>query len=97
MKILELLNLVKSDGRTTIVSNLRNIMLYAWKNTIYEMLNSKIDVKYHKLEEEWRTPFLGKIIDILHGEKLVDGFLLSGDGFSSKTNDFTSTVILRLL
>ena len=71
----KLLNLVKSDVRTTTGSNLRSIMLLAGKNTIQEVLSSNIDVEYHKLEEEqkWKTILLGEIIDILHDEKTIDG------------------------
>ena len=71
----KLLNLVKSDVRTTTGSNLRSIMLLAGKNTIQEVLSSNIDVEYHKLEEEqkWKTILLGEIIDILNDEKTIDG------------------------
>ena len=71
----KLLNLVKSDVRTTTGSNLRSIMLLAGNNTIQEVLSSNIDVEYHKLEEEqkWKTILLGEIIDILNDEKTIDG------------------------
>ena len=69
------MNLVKSDVRTTIGSNLRSIMLLAEKNTVQEVFSSKIDVEYNKLEEEqkWKTLLLGEIIDILHDENTIDG------------------------
>ena len=50
--IRNLLNLVKSDVRTTTGSNLKMIMLLARKHTIEEVLSSRIDIEYHKLEEE---------------------------------------------
>jgi hypothetical protein len=71
----KLLNLVMTDVRTTTGSNLRSIMLLAGKNTIQEVLSSKIDVDYHKLEEEqnWKSILLGEIIEILHDEKTIGG------------------------
>ena len=50
-------------------------MFFPGKNTIQEVLSSKIDVEYHKLEEEqkWKTILLGEIIDILNDEKTIDG------------------------
>ena len=69
------MNLVKSDVRTTTGSNLRSIMLSAGKNSIEEVLNSNIDVEYHKLEEDqnWKIALIGEIIDIIHDEKTIDG------------------------
>ena len=61
-----LLNLVKNDVRTTTGSNLRKIMLLSGKNTIKEVLDSRLDFEYHKLEEEevWKVDMLKEIIDI---------------------------------
>jgi hypothetical protein len=65
---------VKSDVRTTTGSNLRMIMLLAGKNTVEEVVNSRTDIEYHKLEEEqqWKPDLLKEIIDVLYGEKTVD-------------------------
>ena len=70
-----LLNLVKTDVRTTTGSNLRMIMLLAGQNTVEEVLNSRTDIEYHKLEEDqqWKRDLLKEIIDVLYGEKTVDG------------------------
>ena len=69
-----LLNLVKSDARTTTGSNLRRIMLLSGKNTIEEVLDSTVDFEYHKLEEDqnWKVNMLEEIIDALHGEKIIE-------------------------
>ena len=73
--IKNLLNLVKTDVRTTTGSNLRMIMLLAGQNTVEEVLNSRTDIEYHKLEEDqqWKPDLLKEIIDVLYGEKTVDG------------------------
>ena len=49
--IKNLLNLVKTDLRTTTGSNLRMVILLAGKNTVEEVLNSRTDIEYNKLEE----------------------------------------------
>ena len=69
-----LLNLVKSDARTTTGSNLRRIMLLSGKNNIEEVLDSTVDFEYHKLEEDqnWKVNMLEEIIDALHGEKIIE-------------------------
>ena len=57
-----LLSLVKNDVRKTTWSNLRKIMLLSGKNIIAEVLNSRLDFEYHKLEEEevWKVLLRGK-------------------------------------
>ena len=69
-----LLNLVKNDVRTTTGSNLRKIMLLSGKNTIKEVLDSRLDFEYHKLEEEevWKEIMLKEIIDIQNEEKTME-------------------------
>ena len=69
-----LLNLVKSDARTTTGSNLRRIMLLSGKNNIEDVLDSTVDFEYHKLEEDqnWKVNMLEEIIDALHGEKIIE-------------------------
>ena len=69
-----LLNLVKNDVRTTTGSNLRKIMLLSGKNTIKEVLDSRLDFEYHKLEEEevWKESMLKEIIDIQNEENTME-------------------------
>ena len=77
-----LLNLVKSDARTRTGSNLRRLMILSGKNTIEEVLDSKVDFEYHKLEEDqnWKVNMLAEIIDVLNGEKIIE---------DSETDDLT--------
>jgi hypothetical protein len=69
-----LLNLAMNDVRTTTGSNLRWIMLHAGNNTIDEVLNSKVDVEYHKLDEEqlWRAHMLRELIDVRNDVKSIE-------------------------
>ena len=55
-----LLNLAMNDVRTTTGANLIWIMLHAGNRTINEVLNAKVDVDNHKLDEEqlWRAGML---------------------------------------
>ena len=71
-----LLNIVKTDTRTTTGSNLRWIMLKASKNNIEELLKNKVAIDYHEMpqEESWRTDFVKEIIDIKNEELVVPGF-----------------------
>ena len=67
------MNLAKSDVRTVTGSNLRYIMLKSGKPNMEEMLNSKVEIEYHKMndEEMWKVGLVKKIIDVLHDEKNV--------------------------
>ena len=69
-----LLNQAMNDVRTTTGSNLRWIMLHAGNNTIDEVLNSKVDVEYHKLDEEqlWRADMLRELIDVRNDVKSIE-------------------------
>ena len=69
-----LLNLAMNDVRTITGSNLRWIMLLAGNRTIDEVLNSKVDVEYHKLDEEqlWRADMLRELIDVRNDVKSIE-------------------------
>ena len=43
-------------------------MLLAGQNTVEEVLNSRTDIEYHKLEEDqqWKPDLLKEIIDVLY-------------------------------
>ena len=57
-------------------------MILSGKNTIEEVLDSKVDFEYHKLEEDqnWKVNMLAEIIDVLNGEKIIE---------DSETDDLT--------
>ena len=67
------MNLTKSDVRTVTGSNLRYIMLKSGNSDMEELLNSKVEFEYHKMndEEMWKVGFVKEIIDALHDEKNV--------------------------
>ena len=52
------------------------IMMMAGKNSIEELVTSKVVVKYHEMTEEeaWRSNFVREIVDIRHEELIVSGF-----------------------
>ena len=49
-------------------------MLLAGKRTIDEVLSSKVDVEYHKLDEEqlWRAGMLRELIDSRNDVKTIE-------------------------
>ena len=49
-------------------------MLLSGKNTINEVLDSRLDFEYHKFEEEevWKEIMLKEIIDIQNEEKTME-------------------------
>ena len=57
-------------------------MILSGQNTIEEVLDSKVDFEYHKLEEDqnWKVNMLAEIIDVLNGEKIIE---------DSETDDLT--------
>ena len=71
-----LLNIIKTDTRTTTGSNLRWIMLMASKNNIEELFKNKVPIDYHEIskEEHWRTNFVEEIVNIRNEELVVPGF-----------------------
>ena len=65
-----LLNLARSDVRSVTGSNLRYIMLKSGKTNIDEVINRKVEVEYHKLEDQqlWKVAMIEEIIEAIHGE-----------------------------
>ena len=74
--VVELLDLVQSDVRTTTGHNLRSIMLEAGRHHIGELVAGNVDIKYHEVSEDeaWRVDFLKEIVEIKHGELEASGF-----------------------
>ena len=67
------MNLARRDVRSVTGSNLRYIMLKSGKTNIDEVINSKVEVEYHKLEDQqlWKVAMIKEIIEALHGENYV--------------------------
>ena len=75
--LVQLLDKVKYDVRSTTGNNLRMLMLRTQKSSVDEM--SKEDYKkidYHKIrdEEQWRLSLIDEIIDIKYKQLDVEGF-----------------------
>ena len=64
-----LLSLVKNDVRTTTGSNLRTIMQWTGSNSIDDILNQKVDIEYHIMEEQeaWKAEMIKEVIDAKEG------------------------------
>ena len=62
--IIQLLDLVKRDTRTTTGFNLRTIMILTGKNSIEELEAGHSDFAYHPIDpnEEWRVKFIKEIM-----------------------------------
>ena len=78
-EIVELLNLVKSDVRTTTGHNLRSIMIQTGKSSIEDLTVEKEDLKYHEVPdaEAWRIDFLKEVVELRYGDLEVSGFSLN--------------------
>ena len=75
--LVQLLDKVKYDVRSTTGNNLRMLMLRTQKSSVDEM--SKEDYKkidYHKINEseQWRISIIEEIIDIKYNQLDVEGF-----------------------
>ena len=77
-EIVELLDLVKSDVRTTTGHNLRSIMIQTGKSSIEDLTVEKEDLKYHEVPdaEAWRIDFLKEVVELRYGDLEVSGFSL---------------------
>ena len=72
-----LLNLVKHDVRSTVGSNLRNIMLLTGKDTIDEIKERDVlDVDYAPVNQEdlWKIKMVMEIIDVGDGQLHLENF-----------------------
>ena len=65
-----MLNIVKNDVRTTTGSNLRTIMNWSENDSIAEIIDQKVNIEYHPLEEQetWKVGIIKEIIDAKEGE-----------------------------
>ena len=67
------MNLVKADVRSVTGSNLRYIMLKSGKANIDELFESKIEIEYHKIDDQqvWKVGLVAEIVNALHDDKNV--------------------------
>ena len=74
--LVSLLNIVKTDSRTTTGSNLRWIMLEASKVNIEELLEKNIEIKYHEITDEnvWKIDFIKEIVNLKEDWLTLHGF-----------------------
>ena len=71
--IIQLLDLIKRDTRTTTGFNLRTIMILTGKKSIEELEAGPSDFAYHPIDpnEAWRVKFIKEIINVKHGFSLA--------------------------
>ena len=74
--LVSLLNIVKTDTRTTTGSNLRWIMLEASKVSIEEVMGKNIEIPYHEITDEnvWKIKFVKEIINLKEDWLTLPGF-----------------------
>ena len=74
-EMIQLLDLVKSDVRTTTGHNLRTIMLKAGKNSINQLDVGMADFKYNEApdDEAWRIALLREVVELRYGDLEVSG------------------------
>ena len=67
------MNLAEADVRSVTGSDLRYIMLKSGKPNIDELFQSKIEIEYHKIDDQqvWKVGLIEEIIDALHDDKII--------------------------